>query len=271
MVQFLHKELSTIAFCWRLERRDGAALGFTTHDRDLEFDGLRYRSSPGMLPSSISLSEGFGADALEVKGGLTADGISARDLRSGRWDGAALTIFMVDWENYAGERLVVAGGELGEIAARGGAFEAELRGLTAALERPVVEQTSPDCRAELGDKRCRVDMAGRVRITRIAAVVGMTMLDVEEAASGNAYVYGSLRWLAGANCGLHSPIMASEGTRLTLREAPEFAVAAGDLVELREGCDKSLATCAARFANVANFRGEPHLPGIDLLTRYPGA
>jgi hypothetical protein len=43
------------------------------------------------------------------------------------------------------------------------------------------------------------------------------------------------------------------------------------LVELVEGCDKSLATCATRFANMVNFRGEPYLPGIDLLTRYPGA
>ena len=57
---------------------------------------------------------------------------------------------------------------------------------------------------------------------------------------------------------------------VTLRAAPPFTVAAGVLVELVEGCDRRLATCAARFGNVANFRGEPHLPGIDLLTRYPG-
>ena len=47
--------------------------------------------------------------------------------------------------------------------------------------------------------------------------------------------------------------------------------ALGALIELIEGCDKSLATCAARFGNAINFRGEPYLPGIDLLTRYPGA
>jgi hypothetical protein len=41
-------------------------------------------------------------------------------------------------------------------------------------------------------------------------------------------------------------------------------------VELTQGCDKRAATCAERFANIANFRGEPHLPGFDLLTRFPG-
>ncbi|MGO1304812.1 MAG: phage BR0599 family protein, partial [Sphingomonas parapaucimobilis] len=43
------------------------------------------------------------------------------------------------------------------------------------------------------------------------------------------------------------------------------------LIELVEGCDKRLETCLSRFGNVVNFRGEPFLPGIDLLTRYPGA
>nr|WP_232014937.1 phage BR0599 family protein [Sphingopyxis sp. EG6] len=33
---------------------------------------------------------------------------------------------------------------------------------------------------------------------------------------------------------------------------------------------KQLATCRERFANAINFRGEAHLPGNDLLTRYPG-
>ena len=64
---------------------------------------------------------------------------------------------------------------------------------------------------------------------------------------------------------------ATGTTRVTLARAPMLAVVSGVLVELSEGCDRSLATCAARFGNAVNFRGEPYLPGIDLLTRYPGA
>ncbi len=52
---------------------------------------------------------------------------------------------------------------------------------------------------------------------------------------------------------------------------PAFAIEPGTPVELTEGCDRRFETCVARFANAANFRGEPHLPGNDLLTRYPGA
>ena len=35
------------------------------------------------------------------------------------------------------------------------------------------------------------------------------------------------------------------------------------------GCDRALATCRDRFANVANFRGFPHIPGNDFVLRYP--
>ena len=114
-------------------------------------------------------------------------------------------------------------------------------------------------------------MAALTRITRIAALLDEDVVAVEDAAAGNAYGYGRLRWIGGANSGTDSAILKSEGAILTLREPPAFPAAAGDLVEIREGCDKMLATCSGRFGNAANFRGEPHLPGIDLLTRYPGA
>jgi uncharacterized phage protein (TIGR02218 family) len=272
MTAFLQPHLTTIAFGWRIERKDGAAIGFTTHDRDLSISGLTYRAAPGMLPSAITLSDGFEPDTLDVSGALTSEAISDADLKAGRWDGAAVTIFMVDWEHPEGELLQLARGELGEVAVKGHAFEAELRGPTALLERAVVEQTSPECRAELGDKRCRVDLAGRVRVTRIVGVPGEDRVEVASfSAEANAYGYGRLRWISGANSGLDSAVLKSAGALLTLREPPHFAAAIGDLVELREGCDRGFATCGARFGNVLNFRGEPHLPGMDLLTRYPGA
>jgi uncharacterized phage protein (TIGR02218 family) len=268
---FIDRDLATIALCWRLERRDGVALGFTGHDRDLEIGGLRYRAAPGMLPSAIGLSDGFDAGTLDVKGALTSDAINPDDLAAGRWDGAALTLFMTDWEAPGAELIPLARGALGEVVIQSGAFEAELRGPAALLDSPVVEQTSPECRARLGDRRCRVDMAARTRLTRIAAIVAEDVVEVEDAAPGDAYAYGALRWLGGANSGTASAILRSADGMLSLREPPAFAPAAGDLIEISEGCDKLLATCAGRFSNAVNFRGEPHLPGIDLLTRYPGA
>ena len=73
-----------------------------------------------------------------------------------------------------------------------------MRGPTAMLERPVAEQTSPECRAMLGDKRCRVDMAARTRITRIVRIDSEREIAVGDHAPSGAYAYGRLRWLSGA-------------------------------------------------------------------------
>lgn len=269
-MSFLDGALTTIALCWRIERRDGVTIGLTDHDRDLVIDGLTHRAAPGMTPSAIARGDGLDADTMDVAGALNSGAISAADLLAGRWDGARVAIFAVDWSGAEG-RVELGWGTIGAVETSAAGFSAELRGASAALDAPVVEFTAPECRAELGDQRCRVAMAGRRRLARVlTAVEEAITLDAAEP-SGDAYGGGLLRWIGGANSGLESAVAASAGTGVTLRVAPTFAAAAGDLVELFEGCDKTLATCAARFANAVNFRGEPHLPGIDLLTRYPGA
>lgn len=270
-------EVTALALCWRLVRRDGAALGFTTHDRDLAIGGLAYSAAPGMLPSAIAQGEGLEVDSLDVGGALTADAITADDLAAGRWDGARVRVFAVDWERPEASPILLARGELGAVSAAGARFEAELRGATAVLDAPVCEATSPECRAQLGDKRCRVDLAGRVLRARVLSCDGDGVVAIEDGADRGRFRFGRLLWLTGANSGVASPIIEigpifemGAGT-MRLREAPPFPVEAGAAVELVEGCDKRLETCRDRFANTLNFRGEPHLPGNDLLTRYPGS
>jgi uncharacterized phage protein (TIGR02218 family) len=265
---WLSQELTTMALCWRLDRADGVTLGFTAHDRDLSIGGVLYSARPGMLPSAISQTDGFDVDTLDLDGALTDDAITEEDLAAGRWDGARLTLFAADWSDTSATTLRLASGELGDVTIRDGAFTVELRGAAALLERPVVERTSPDCRAELGDKRCRVDLTPRRRYARVTAADGMVLtLDADEP-SLNAYGFGRLRWLGGGNAGLAAAIAASAGATVTLRDPPFVRAEAGTLVELTEGCDRLLATCRDRFANAANFRGEPYLPGNDLLARY---
>ena len=55
---------------------------------------------------------------------------------------------------------------------------------------------------------------------------------------------------------------------LTLLEAPVRAIADGDSFIARAGCDKRIATCGAKFTNVANFRGFPNISGQDSVLRY---
>lgn len=161
------------------------------------------------------------------------------------------------------------GGEIGGVSIDGSGFSADLRGAAARLDEPVCPSTSPECRASFGDKRCRVDLAGRTRVVTVTTASG-NELTIEETID-ERFVLGRARYLTGDNCGLVSTILAATGSLIQLRDLPRAALEAGCRIELREGCDKRFATCLSRFANAANFRGEPHLPGTDFLTRYPGA
>jgi uncharacterized phage protein (TIGR02218 family) len=55
---------------------------------------------------------------------------------------------------------------------------------------------------------------------------------------------------------------------ITLLEAPVRPIAPSDDFTVQAGCDKRIETCAAKFGNVASFRGFPHIPGQDAVLRY---
>lgn len=262
-------ELTSLALCWRVERSDGAGIGLTSHDAPVVAGGVRYIPAPGIVPAAVSRSLGTRDGGGEVAGALSSDAISERDLALGRWNGAAVLLTAVDWSAPELDLIRLVAGELGEVLIEGDEFSAELRGAAARLEAPVGPSTSPECRARFGDKQCRVDLAGR-SIT--AAVVSANEAELTlDRAIDERFLFGRLRYLSGDNAGLTTTILGVEASGLRVRELPRGEVTAGCRVELREGCDKRLATCSGRFDNAVNFRGEPHLPGNDLLTRYPGA
>lgn len=75
--------------------------------------------------------------------------------------------------------------------------------------------------------------------------------------------HGSLTFTSGVNAGLSRTVSAyaqgSPGTLALMMTFPA-APAAGDTFTVVPGCDKAMATCQNRFANLANFRGFPFVP-----------
>ena len=262
-------ELTSLALCWRLERLDGVGLALTSHDQPVTIEGVRHEPTPGMTPASVTRPLGLEPPSAETAGALSSAALDATDLSLGRWDGAKVALSVVDWQQPDNEAIVLLGGEIGSVNIDGESFSAELRGAAAALEAPVCPATSAECRAQFGDKKCRVDLAARTLVAHVVSSDGGALtLDVPV---DDRFVLGRLRYMSGANCGLSTVVLSASGNIVEVRELPRASIETGCRVELREGCDKRFETCVSRFANGANFRGEPHLPGNDLLTRYPGA
>ena len=197
---------------------------------------------------------------------MSSGAIIESDLRAGRWDGARLVLSAVDWSDADAEPIVLVRGSFGAVALKDGAFTVALRGPTSVFDAAVGLETSPACRASLGDRRCRVDLRGRAH--RAGASVDGTSVTLGASFADGIFAYGSLHWIDGPRAGIVERVLASAGTGVTLAEP--VVLAGAHAVKIREGCDRQLGTCRDRFANVMNFQGEPHLPGNDLLTRIGG-
>lgn len=260
-------EATTLAMCWRLVRADGVALGFTTHDKPFAFDGLEYCPAPGFEPSAIEAASVDGGHAMEMVGALTAEAIRDDDIEVGRYDGASVRAFLIDWADRDAGGVELTSGRLGQIDREAGAFTAELRTAIDELSASPIETYSPECRAQFGDRRCRVDLSRHTRLATVSAVAS-TRIGIDGNLGGvDDYKYGRLRLLSGPLVSIDRMIIGS-GNDFVLLEAAADGTRTGDLVELRHGCDKRFATCRDRFANALNFRGEPHVPGADSLGRY---
>ncbi|ANU06602.1 DUF2163 domain-containing protein [Paraurantiacibacter namhicola] len=268
---FFANELEGTATFWRILRRDGVALGFTSHDRDLMLGSLRLRAAPGMLSAAISRTADFAPDSAEIRGALAHDAIAAEELSNGQFDGAQVESGIVDWET--GEHAVLYRGEMGAISRQGTSFEAELLSAKAQLARDDIPRTSPTCRAEFCGRECGVNPARHTvegKAQRIAADSnavafvrgGTTIVDP-------LYAGGTVRWFDGPHAGVTMQVIAISAEGFVLDRPLDPALATGTSARLRTGCDHTLATCQSRFGNAVNFRGEPFVPGNDLLTRYP--
>lgn len=289
----LSQDTTTLATCVKVTRRDGVVLGYTTHDQalTLDCDGLgavTYEPQGGYKRSAIESQLGLAADNVELEGLLLTDGgLTDEDLLKGIYDNAELKFMLVNWADVSQGVLKLRRGYVGQITVHRDSYLAEIRGLMDAYSTVIGELYTPDCRADLGDSRCQVDLdtpAFTVACT-VAAVTapapgdgGTTQFQVTPDLSHLVpeeggipwFAMGKATWLTGANSGTYGEVKAWDGAATaTLFLATTFPIVVGDTLTLTVGCDKRRVTCIHKFDNIVNMRGEPYLPGLDAALQYP--
>lgn len=269
---------TTVCRAWALARRDGLTLGFTDHDRDLSFDGITFRADTGLAARALSQATGLAVDNTEALGALSDDAIREEDIEAGRFDGADVRAWLVNWQD-TDQRLMQFRGTIGEVARGNGAFTAELRGLTEGLNQPQGRVYQSTDTVVLGDDQNGVDLntpgyffegpvetVDRRKIFRFAGLDGF---DDRWFENGRAEV------LSGAAKGLVGWIkndrLSGDGRVVELWQALGAEIAVGDRVRFEAGYDGRLETARLKFNNVVNFRGFPHIPGEDWMMAYPSS
>jgi uncharacterized phage protein (TIGR02218 family) len=267
--------VTTLCRCWLITRGDGVRQGFTDHDEDIALDGVVCRADTGLTGSEATQNLGLAVDTSELAGALSSDSLSEDELAAGRYDAAAVELWLVDWSE-PDLRMLLAKGTLGEIRREGGAFTAELRGLSERLAQDSGRLYTTTCSADLGDARCKIDLSdfafrGSGAVTALIATSRFAASGLEAFEDG-WFTAGKLTFTGGANAGLSVEVKSHRkagAVTFDLWQAMPQPIAAGDTFTVTAGCDKRFATCRDKFDNVVNFRGFPHIPGNDFVVSYP--
>jgi uncharacterized phage protein (TIGR02218 family) len=269
---------TTLGWCWRVIRQDGATFGFTDHDRDVTFDGTVFEAASGFTGTDIEQSVGLSIDNLDVSGALQSDRLSEDDLAAGLFDDARVEIWRVNWSEPE-QRVLMMRGSIGEVRRGETAFTAELRSLAHYLDQKLGRTYQYACDAALGDSRCTVDLddaahKGTGAVSAASAPYLFSASGLDSFAPG-WFDGGLLIWTSGANEGRQMEVKRftlSGGTALIeLWRSMVAPINASDTFTITAGCDKTFPTCKAKFANQINFRGFPHMPGNKFLMAYPSS
>lgn len=268
--------MTHVCRCWKLVRADGLAFGFTDHDRALDFDGVIFKPETGLSAAALMQTTGLSVDNTEAVGALSDAAITEADIAAGRYDGAAIEAWLVQWDAPE-NRVLQFRGTLGDLTRSGGGFTAELRGLSERMNVPTGRVYQRACSAVLGDSACRFDLEapGYGAEAVLAAVEGGRVLWVAglDGFEARWFERGRCVVLDGAAAGLVGAVKIDrpEGDlrRVELWDRMRAEVAVGDKVRLTAGCDKRMETCRLKFANLLNFRGFPDIPGEDWMVAHP--
>jgi uncharacterized phage protein (TIGR02218 family) len=263
----LQTGVTTLCRAWGVTRRDRVWLGFTDHDMDISLDGMQFQASSGLAAKALQQTTGLSVDNSEAMGALSA--IDEADLIAGRFDGAEVRVWLLNWADPA-QNMEQFRGHFGDVTRAGGAFKVELRGLTDLLNQTIGRSYHRGCSAVLGDAACKAVVA-TVPMVVADIMDGTYVLNGNMSQTDGWYDLGRFGVTTGISAGLLGMVKrdrARAGGRL-IDLWQDIPLAIGDQITLQAGCDRQASTCQAKFNNLLNFQGFPHIPGEDWQISYP--
>lgn len=269
-----------LATFWLITRRDGVMLGFTDWTSDVFVGSQKYSAEAGGSRSAEQQRVDLATPSIEITSIITSDEITDEDIRSGKYDGAGVKVFMAvptdtDFLTYG--QIILPGAFIGEIKIQDGIYIAELRGLSYLLSQSFIEVYTPTCTADLCDQRCKISAGPITQAGTITAVFNPNSSfefniapPVGPGGGQTSWQYGMATFTSGKNKGFSVEIQSyvAAVAQVNLYLPTPYAMAVNDTVSLLAGCDKTIETCTLVFGNENNFRGTPYIPGANFLFDY---
>jgi uncharacterized phage protein (TIGR02218 family) len=249
---------------------NGAVLRFTSADIAVTLagvtypangptiDGLRYKIAVGLDVDEQTIT--IAARPTDLINGvplLTA-------LRRGALDGARLErarAFLAAWGQPAIDGVTLFSGRVSTIDQIGRTVaQIKVKSDLVLLDIDMPRNTyQTGCIHGLYDSGCGLSKASHAVTGAVANGSGVGAINWSGATAGT-FDQGTINFTSGANAGISQTIKQATGSALILAYPLDVAPGVGDGFIAYPGCDKTMATCAARFNNLSHYRGFPYTP-----------
>lgn len=268
---------TTLCYIFTITRVDGVIKRFTNLDKDLVVGAETFESQDSLNISAITTSANNGIQTGNANILYSAAGITEEDVVRGIYDGAEMEVSLIDYEATNLGRIILLVGVIGVVEGTNKHFgRIELKGMLNKGDARIGEKYQAECRADLGDARCTVALGTFTKTGNVETVTTFNKINVtlSENVANGFFSFGVLTWTSGLNAGLSMEVLnqfdagAGQDTLILALSMPN-TIQVGDDFEIVAGCDKRRRTCIDKFDNIVNFRGEPFVPGGDVVNDIP--
>lgn len=268
MDQALLQDTTYLCRIWKLTLANGSVFRFTDLTQDITVEGELYQFDPGVRVSAVVKSSGGQPDNAQVEITTSANFMQLNRIRQGALKDAAFDMWIIDWRDPDHYGLIdLFSGGMGELKYQNkGKIDLGLNSsIGGSNNAQIGELYSRQCRARLGDSRCKFDLESAKFAIEVTAITGGGYVIASDSLVGttnDSFKFGKIIWDSGLNDGLSDEVKASNGGTgtATLTLYPRNPIQIGDTGFIYPGCDFQVSTCGQRFNNLNNFRGEPYVP-----------
>ena len=263
---------------------DGTVLRWSGGDADILDGGVRYPcggwTGPywGLVGDNAQCTWKIGTDVQSLTvsvlpGRAMVEGIPfATAVAAGMFDGATLeyrraylplVTSVTFWPLPSTGSVRKWRGRIGDISPAGGSVVTfGVNNVNDVLQQPWPREVyQPGCLSVLGDAACGINLA--IWAVTGTAGAGSTTASITATLSQADHWFdqGDITFTSGALLGQSRSIASQIAGALTLATPFPLAASAGDAFLLHPGCDGTMdAGGCPKFANLANFRGQPFVP-----------
>lgn len=268
-----------VCYLFKIVAKDGTSRFFTDTNTSITVAGDVYIPSAGVTRLKMKATNNAEVSNQEVM--ATVLDMPDVELKSGKWDGAAIEVSIASWATPTAGKLIIFKGSIGVIQWTDEGFRADIQNYLRDLGKNIGETVTGNCRHQLFSSpgpgkigACGVSRAAHLITGSVIAVLSQRMkFKIASTSKPDGWASaGFLKFTSGNNSGLTYEVKRHLVEGGDLGESVELflpclaQVTTGTTFELTAGCDHTFETCKTKFSNAANFGGFPHLE-VDVNAR----